>query len=370
MFSEEHLYSIALRQASFIGDINFSKLVNAYGSAKNAWEFAKSDMANTVQGIGRKMISEIGSKEHLNFAEKELKFCENNAVQIFLRHTEQYPSLLNECVDAPAIIYIKGNLQIIEHSLSIVGTRNMTVYGKTFLEDFFGQISKFKLQTVSGLALGVDTCVHEQSILHKIPTVAVLAHGFQTLYPAKNKKLAEEILNQGGVLLTEFNSSQKPDREHFIQRNRIIAGLSPSTLVVETGFGGGSMSTANFANIYDRDVYALPGKITDTHSQGCNQLIFQNKANIISTIKSLIEQLGFKKSKEKMEELFPVESQMVTLTDPQQIIHKAVVEKPYISLDDLSEITDIPSHKLLPIILELELLGKLQAFSGRKFLAL
>ena len=370
MFTEEHLYAIALRECALIGDINFQKLVNAYGSAKNAWEFAKQDFANTHNGLGRKHLSDIGNINHIQFAENELKFCEQHSVAIILRHQNEFPSLLHECIDAPAILYSKGEFSNVSHSLSIVGTRNMTNYGKGFLEAFFEQIQKYSLQTVSGLALGVDTCVHELSLQYKIPTVAVLAHGFTTLYPSKNRKLSEKILQEKGVLLTEFNSSKKPDREHFIQRNRVIAGLSPSTMVIETGFGGGSMSTANFANIYNRDVFALPGKITDPYSQGCNQLILQNKASIISTVKDLIYQLGYKTNKMNIEELFPEPQPSVQLTSNQEIIYTKVKNSPHISLDDLSDSTGMASHKLLPIILELEILGKLQSLSGRKFLAL
>ena len=148
------------------------------------------------------------------------------------------------------------------------------------------------------MALGADTEVHQISLANNIPTVGVLAHGFHTLYPSKNKNLSEKILEENGVLFTEFNSTQKPDRENFIQRNRVVAGLSPATIVVETAFGGGSMSTATFAVNYNREVYALPGKISDKYSQGCNQLIFQNKASVISTIPQLIEQLGFTKNTE------------------------------------------------------------------------
>lgn len=156
----------------------------------------------------------------------------------------------------------------------------MTSYGQQFIGDFLEAASSSKCISVSGLALGVDKEVHEQSIHYKIPTVAVLAHGFHMLYPSKNKKLSEKILEEGGALFTEFNSSRKPDRENFIQRNRIIAGMSPSTIVVETGFGGGSVSTAAFANDYNREVFALPGKITDPYSQGCNQLIFRIKQQL------------------------------------------------------------------------------------------
>ncbi len=369
MYSEEHLYSIALRECNLIGDINFYKLVRTFGNAKNAWENTKKEYKK-LDGFGSKMIADIGNPEHLKFAEKELKFCETNNIKINLRHFQELPGLLHECDDAPAILYQKGNLDNFKEKVSIVGTRNMTLYGKQFIHDFFEETRSCNYISVSGLALGVDKEVHEQSVYNQISTAAVLAHGFHTLYPAKNKKLAEKILEEGGALFTEFNSSRKPDRENFIQRNRIVAGISPSTIVVETAFGGGSVSTATFANNYNREVYALPGKITDKQSQGCNHLIFQHKALAISTIKDLINNLGFNNPKTKNEELFPCSETYVQLAGNQELIFKIINENPQISLDDLAHKTNLSSHKILPVILELELLGKVKSFSGRQFVVI
>ncbi|WP_419869226.1 DNA-processing protein DprA [Chryseobacterium sp. CT-SW4] len=369
MYTEEHLYSIALRQCLQIGDINFSKLLKTFGNAKNTWFQAKKEYQK-VDGIGYKTVMDIGNPEHLKFAEQELKFCENHQVQISLRHLGQLPYLLNECDDAPSILYHKGNLDISPQYVSLIGTRNITVYGKKFIHDFFEEAQSFNFCSVSGLALGTDKEVHEQSINHKTKTIAVLAHGFTTLYPPRNKKLSEKILEEGGTLVTEFNSSRKPDRENFLQRNRIIAGFSPSTIVVETGFGGGSISTATYANNYNRDVYALPGKITDPYSQGCNHLIFQHKAIAISGIKNLINCLGFNTSSHQMEELFPIPTEDLQLSDNQNLIYKTIFHNPQISLDDLSQKIDLSTHKILPVILELELLGKIRSLSGRQFVAI
>ncbi len=369
MYSEEHLYSIALRECNFIGDINFFKLVRRFGTAENVWKTPKKELSKT-DGIGTKIISDIGNPEHLKFAEKELLFCEKNSIKINLRHQNDLPFLLNECDDAPAILYQKGNFEMNLKTISLVGTRNITAYGKKFIEDFFEESKSHQFISVSGLALGVDKEVHEESLKHQIPTIGVLAHGFHTFYPTKNRKLSEKIVEENGGLLTEFNSSRKPDRENFIQRNRIVAGISPATIVVETAFGGGSISTATFANTYNRDVFALPGRISDKYSQGCNHLIFQNKATAISTIKDLLDLLGFNDPKEKIEELFPHSKITVQLSENQELIYKNIAENPHISLDDLAEKISVSSHKLLPVILELELLGKVKSFSGRQFVAM
>ncbi len=369
MYSEEQLYAIALRECNLIGDINFYKLIRAFGSAENAWHLAKKDYRN-IDGFGYKIVADIGNSDHLKFAEKELAFCEKNNILINLRHLGQLPRLLHECYDAPAILYQKGKFNDRQQKVSIVGTRNMTSYGSHFLNSFFEETKSCHFISVSGLALGIDKEVHERSLHHGIQTAAVLAHGFHTVYPSKNRKLAEKIVENGGALFTEFNSSRKPDRENFIQRNRIVAGISPSTIVVETAFGGGSVSTATFANQYNREVFALPGKITDKQSQGCNHLIFQNKAAAISTVKDLIDNLGIKKPQMKMEELFCRSEINIQLTDSQHLVFNTISDTPYISLDDMIEKLELPSHKILPIILELELLGRVKSLSGRQFMAI
>ena len=369
MRSEENLYSIALRHCPLIGDVIFRKLVREVGSPKEVWELSKSGLQN-IFGIGRKIAVEIGHADHLKFAEKEIAFCEKNNIKINLRHLGDLPTLLNECEDAPAILYQKGDLDFTRKAVSIVGTRNISAYGKMFIQDFLDAVKTEKFVTVSGLALGADAEVHEISIKNNIPTIGVLAHGFHTLYPSRNRKLSQKIIEENGVLLTEFNSSQKPDRENFIQRNRVIAGLSPATIVVETAFGGGSISTATFANNYNREVYALPGRIDEKYSQGCNQLIYQNKAAAISTISSLIEQLGFQEDGEKMGELFPTSEIKVLLPDHQLNILNALDRKIPFSLDDLAQKLEIPAFKILPDLLQLEILGYIKALSGRQYLVI
>ncbi len=369
MYSEEILYSVALRHCPLIGDVIFRKLIREVGSAKEVWDLSKSGLKN-IYGIGKRISLEIGNGDHLKFAEKELKFCEKNNIIINLRHLGDLPELLNECDDAPAILYQKGNYDSSRKPVSIVGTRNITSYGKTFIQDFLAEVKSRNILTVSGLALGVDTEVHEVSLENKIPTIGILAHGFHTFYPSKNKKLSEKILAENGTLFTEFNSSQKPDRENFIQRNRVIAGFSPATIVVETAFGGGSVSTATFANNYNREVYALPGKISDKYSQGCNHLVFQNKALVISTISNLAEQLGFSRDQEKVGELFPFSETRIQCSESQENILKILDKNKSISLDNISELLDLPTFKILPDLLQLEISGYVKALSGRQYLAI
>lgn len=360
---EEIIYSIALRASPLVGDINFMKLVEAAGSAKEAWELSKK-LLKDIPGIGTKISKGIGDEKFLKFAEKELNFCEKNGIEIKLRHRNQFPQLLSECDDAPAILYQKGRWDENLRSVSIVGTRNLTAYGKKFIEEFIHCLKDSKVVITSGLALGTDGYAHQEALKNNIATVGVLAHGLHTIYPATHHKLSKEIIEQGGALLSEFNSSEKPDREHFLQRNRIIAGLSTHTVVVETALGGGSISTVSHANNYNREVFALPGKFHDKCSQGCNRLIAQNKARIIDSVTELVDEILQTKT-EKVGQLFSPRE--IQLDEKLQPIYNCIAENSPISLDDLSLQLKTPSFKILPMLLDLELMGYIKALSGRQY---
>lgn len=359
---EEIIYSIALRRCPLIGDVNFMKLVSEVGSAKEVWQISKS-LIKEIDGIGSQIVKEIGDENHLKFAEEEWDFCEKNGVKIRLRHLGELPSLLSECSDAPAILYQKGNFDESRKLVSVVGTRKMTAYGKWFIEELTEKLAKKNITIVSGLALGTDGMAHQEALRNKISTIGVLAHGLHMLYPSAHQKMAKEMLENDGALLTEFTSRHKPDREHFLQRNRVVAGLSEVTIVVESAFGGGSISTATYANQYNREVFALSGKMTDKYSQGCNLLISQNKARIISSYQDILDELGDNQLKQPT--LFAPKE--VDLNEEMKPIYQIIEQYSPISLDDISEKLDIPPFKLLPMLLDLELVGYIKALSGRQY---
>lgn len=361
--TEEIIYSIALRACPLVGDVNFMKLVSVTGSAKETWQLSKS-VIKEINGIGSQISKFIGEEAYLRFAEKELNFCVKNNIKVRLRHREELPKLLLECPDAPAILYQRGEFDESKKRISIVGTRKMTAYGKRFVEELTERLEGKNIVIVSGLALGTDGCAHQEALKNNIPTLGVLAHGLNQLYPSSHSQLAKEILLREGALLSEFNTSQKPDREHFLQRNRIVAGLSEFTIVVESAFGGGSMSTAGYANQYNREVFALPGRFSDKYSQGCNLLIAQNKARIISSYQDIIDEIGEEQKVKQIQLFAPRE---VELEESLKPIYKIIEDNSPISLDDISLKVDIPPFKLLPILLDLELLGYIKALSGRQY---
>ncbi|MGL6038110.1 MAG: DNA-processing protein DprA [Soonwooa sp.] len=360
----EHLYFIALRSCHQLGNLNCKKLIEEFGSAEQVWNLPKSSLKQ-ILGIGAKRSEEIGSQKHLDFATAELQFCEKNDIKIITFQDKAYPQLLRECPDAPVLLFVKGQIPINTHNVSIVGTRNITGYGKQFIDDFLSELKSKKVSTISGLAYGVDAQVHEKSLQLNIPTVAVLAHGLHMIYPSKHHRLSHHIIENGGALISEYTSKSKPDREHFLQRNRIIAGFSQQCIIVESAFGGGSMNTANFANDYNRDVFALPGRLSDKYSQGCNFLISQNKAQIIHSISDLVQTCFTNQA--EIGNLFS-QVEIPTIDNPiQSEIYRLIQEKISASFDELLDKTDKNPQELLNILLEMELLGYIKSQSGKNY---
>ncbi|MCD9854221.1 DNA-processing protein DprA [Epilithonimonas sp. JDS] len=365
MNPEEYLYILALKQCKNIGNINLKKLIKNIGSAKKVWESTPKSLLS-ISGIGKSSIQNIGDTEFLKSAEKEIKFLEKHDIKIIAQEDNLYPKHLLNCDDSPVILFYKGNLNNDLNPVSIVGTRKLTTYGKHFIQDLMSELAGSKVCTISGLALGADSSVHEESLKNSIPTIAVLAQSLDKIYPASNKNLSKKILENNGALITEYASFEGMAKENFLQRNRIIAGFSPHLIVVETAYGGGSVTTVTAANQYNRDVFALPGKITDVYSQGCNQLIANNKAETIVDIKSLVKNLNFT----PQPELFPKEEPKIKI-DPEKKDHQKILEiitqNNSISLDDLAEKSEIQHHKILPILLDLEIYGYIKCLSGRQY---
>jgi len=366
MFTEDYLYILALRQCKNIGNANLRKLIQTRGSAKAVWESTKKSLQN-ISGIGAASVQDIGKKELLLKAEKELQLCDKKAIRIISQHDSDYPKHLTNCEDAPVLLFCKGHINNQANPISIVGTRKLTAYGKQFIQELLAELSGSNIATVSGLALGADTCVHEETLKNKLPTIAVMAQSLDKIYPSSNKNLIRKILDNGGAMISEYATFDGSSKEYFLQRNRIIAGFSPQLIVVETAYGGGSVTTVTAANNYNRDVYALPGKITDPYSQGCNHLIAANKAAAIVNVRSLIDTLNLG----VQTELFPKEKAKIQLPadkqDHQKILDLLDDEQPY-ALDEIAEKTNILHHKLLPILLDLEIYGYIKCLSGRQYL--
>ena len=283
---EELLYKIAITKITKVGPVTARNLISYCGGVKAVFQTKKKDLLK-IPGVGETTISNLLNKKALIEAEKELKFVETNNINLHFFLDKDYPSRLKHFPDSPILLYYKGNADLNSSRIvSIVGTRTPTVLGKAFCEEIVEGLQPYNILIVSGLAYGVDSVAHQKSLDFKIPTIGVLGHGLSKIYPSKHKKMADQMLECGG-LLTEFSSEVDIEREHFPMRNRIIAGMCDALIVIETAEKGGSMISAHMANNYSKDVFAVPGRLNDKFSQGCNHLIKTHKASLIESAEDI-----------------------------------------------------------------------------------
>jgi len=360
---QQLIYEIGVSLLPNIGSINGKKLIAWCGGAEAVFKQKKSHLEK-IEGIGQKTTQCILSQNVLTDAENELKFIQENNIQTFFFTDKTYPYRLKQAEDSPLIIYYRGQ-DVLNHDriLAIVGTRNITERGKETTDEFIEKLKESGVLVVSGLAYGVDTRAHKACVKHKIPTVGVVAHGLDRIYPDTNKKLANEM-QLGGGILSEFISGTKPDAFNFPRRNRVIAGLADATLVVESGKKGGSLITAEIAGSYNRDVYAVPGRPEDQYSRGCNFLIKTNRAGLVESASDLLYQLSWDiKGKPELiqPKLFP------DLNPDEQLIVDLLYEKKQAAIDIISGKTELSSSKLASILLNLEFEGVIKCLPGKVY---
>ncbi len=360
------LYQIGLTLIPGIGDVNGKKLIQSFGSAENIFRANKKDLLS-VPGMGQHTVQKILSQKVLDRAEKEIMYIEKNRIQPLFFTSENYPQRLLNTFDHPLMLYYKGKADL-NHSriIAFVGTRRATEYGKTLCRELLDGLVDKDILMVSGLAYGIDGCAHQKSLDMDIPTVGVLGHGLDRIYPAQHKKMANAMLENGG-LLTEFLSGTNPDRENFPKRNRIVAGMCDALVVVESGKRGGALITAELANSYNRDVFALPGKVIDKYSEGCNYLIKINKANLIQSADDIAYIMGWdnKVLKQiKQPELFRA------LSSEEQILMKLLTELGTVSIDKLIIRSELNPSKVAAALLNMEFNGWVQSLPGKQYKAL
>lgn len=275
-------YKIAISLIPGIGAVTARNLIAYVGSVEGVFQEKEQNLLK-IPGIGEVNAQKIVRQNVLERARREVGFIQKNQIRTFFYLDENYPSRLKNCSDAPIILYYKGNASLNEQRiLSVVGTRNATRYGKEICEELIRNFSErdYKVSVISGLAYGIDIHVHKACLKYAIPTVAVFAHGLDTIYPALHSPVADKMIENGG-LITDFVSDTTIDRQNFLRRNRIIAGLADATIIVESAEKGGALVTADIANSYNRDVFAFPGRNNDPFSRGCNKLIKFNEAVLV-----------------------------------------------------------------------------------------
>ncbi len=361
--SESLLYKIALTQIPGIGPVQAKQLLKHFENPENIFKEKKSLLSH-IENVGAVRAKNIKSFTDFSVIEKEIKFIEKNKITPLFIQDENYPKRLLNCYDPPIMVYFRGNTDLnTTKIISIIGTRNNSDYGKMVTENIIADLATMNILIVSGLAYGIDTIAHKASLKNNLSTVGVLAHGLQSIYPQQHAAIAKEMCAQGG-LLTEYISTTKPDKHNFPKRNRVVAGMSDATVVVETAIKGGSMITAELANNYNRDVFAFPGKTTDSKSAGCNYLIKNNKAVLLTSAQDLIEFMSWeaKVPKKKIQkELF------IDFSDEEKIILQLFAEKELLHIDDIYLQSGLNSSAVAAAILNLEFQNVLTSLPGKMY---
>jgi DNA processing protein len=359
------IYQLTLTEVPNIGCVQAKILAQHFGEAEKIFK-AKQSTLEKLEGIGSIRANCIKGFNDFSKAEEEIKFIEKFKIKTLFITDKEYPQRLLNCYDSPTLLFYKGTADLnASKILAIVGTRTHTDYAKKITDKLIEELTSQNTLIVSGMAYGVDSIAHKAAIKNNLPTVGVLGHGLDQIYPPDHSSLAKDMLKHGGGLLTEFRSKTKPDKHNFPTRNRIVAGMSDATIVVESGIKGGSMVTAELANGYNKDVFAFPGKVTDTKSAGCNYLIKSNKAMLLTDAQELIEMMGWeaKRTKEKksQKEIF------IELSKEEKIIIDILNEKETVHIDEINLRSGLSSGAIAVAILNLELQNVVNGLPGKMY---
>ena len=365
MNGDNRIPLIALGLLKGVGSILRRHLLQYFGEAGAVFS-EKKQALEKVPGIGEYTAGKIVEMRDaaLLRAERELAFIDKNKIRLYSILEDDYPLRLRECPDAPAVFYFKGNADLhAARSLSIVGTRHATDYGRELTAALLKDMAAVcpDLLVISGLAYGIDVCAHRQALKNGLPTVGVLAHGLDRIYPAAHRNIAVDMLAHGG-LLTDFVAETTPERENFLQRNRLIAGLADATIVVESAEKGGALVTADIAFSYGRDVYTFPGRVSDERSKGCNRIVQLNKAGLITSAHDLIMALRWDTEMET-----PASGQKKLSFEDEKKRHPLLAllfDRGNMHVNQLAQLMNQPVHLLSPILFELEMEGYVEALPG------
>lgn len=359
-----------LHQIAFskIKGLNFdiaSELLSVIGEESDFFRLTEKELQQLTASKSRAFSSEY-RKDLLVKAESELEFALKKKINCLYFRNPDYPIRLQNVPDAPLLIYSKGVCDLNStHIIGVVGTRHSTSYGINVCRNLIDNIAKqigTDVVVVSGLAYGIDITAHMAALEAGLPTVAVVAHGLDTIYPAPHRNIAVDIVNKSGAIVTEYGDRTRIHRSNFLARNRIIAALSDCVVVVESASHGGALVTANIAQSYGRDVFAFPGRVGDEYSVGCNNLITKNVAALITSADDLIDMMRWKRNNAPIETALFIE-----FSEEEQPIMDIIREKDVVQLNELSQLLKLPVHKLLNVLFELEMKGVITTLPGNRY---
>lgn len=360
---DDLIYLIALSKVPFVGTKTAKQLIAYCGSPKNVFNAKKSTLVK-IPSIGPKIIDSLNEKEALNAALKDYNYLTNNNIKVCTYLNKDYPARLKHYEDSPVILYINGNTTLDAfRTVGIVGTRQPTPYGRNFTNELISQLKDYNVQIISGLAYGIDTVAHQQCLSENIDTLAIMGTGIDSIYPPANRLLAQKI-SENGALISEFSLKTKADRENFPLRNRIIAALSDVVVVIQSAVKGGSLITVEYANEYNKDVFALPGRTSDIMSAGCNKMIKINKAHLLESAADIAyimrwDSEASSAGKQKM--LF------AELTEDESLIVNCLKEQESATSDWIHYQTKMPLSTLAGTLLSLEFKGIVTSLPGKKY---
>ena len=362
--TDEILYQIALSKIPNIGPVTAKNLLSYCGSAKGIFQESKSGLEK-IPGIGAAKAEIILQAKDLKPAERELTFIEKHGIQPIFFSDEQYPRRLKQIESAPIILFYKGSASLNPtRTVGIVGTRTPTDQGRILTEKLVEGLKNYGVTIISGLAYGIDAITHRKSVEHSIENIGVLGHGLDMLYPGEHRELASKMIHHGG-LLTEFPSNTNPDKENFPMRNRIIAGMCDALIVIESKVKGGSIITAEFANDFNKDVFAVPGRPTDEYSGGCNAMIKKHKAFLLEKIDDLLYIMRW----DEIDKKKSIQSRLfVELSPEEQKIVDQLRNVSDLSIDELCYRLQCPSSQIAPVLLQLEFSGVLRSLPGKRYM--
>ena len=364
MTEKDLLYTLALQKASKIGDITAKKLIQHCGSPEEIFK-EKAAVLQSIDGIGSFLTKSIKEASILIDAEKELNYLEKNIIKHWYFQEEAYPNRLKNCIDGPILLFHSGTINLKQQKIiSIVGTRNITNYGKILCEQIIEELSVLNPIIVSGFAYGTDITAHKSAIKNNLQTIGCLAHGLNQIYPKVHKKYIHEVEKNGGFV-TEFWSTYNPDRENFIKRNRVIAGLSEATLVIESAEKGGSLITADIANSYNREVFATPGRPEDKLSIGTNSLIKLQRAQLVTSAADIIYMLNWETKQNAVKQIQP--QLFIELNETEETIVSFLKGKDKVDLDTIAISCQLPIYSISSTLLNLELKGIIRPHPGKQF---
>ena len=367
MHEQEIICLLALLKIDGVGDIVAKKLLNHCGNAEEIFKTKASTLAS-IDGIGQVLIKNLKSKDVFNLAEAEYKYIQANNINTLFFKDDNYPNKLKHCIDGPVLLFTSGNINLNSQKIiSIVGTREITSYGTEFCKKLIEDLAPLNPIIVSGFAYGVDIVAHKAAMEHNLQTIGVIAHGLNQVYPKIHKKHVAKMEENGGFM-TEFWSTSNPEKENFVKRNRIVAGMTEATIVIESAEKGGSLITANLANDYNRDVFAVPGRTSDKFSQGCNNLIKTQRANLLTSAADIMYILNWEIASKDQNDNKVIQKQLfITLENDEQKIYDYLLKSGKQVLDIIALECDFPVFKISSVLLNMELKGVIRPLPGKLF---